>query len=535
MKKWLALTLFAIMLISTASAQEFMGTANGFGGPVSVTISVENGAIAACTIAAENETPAIGGQAAGTLETAIVENGAVEAVSGATMTSNAVSAALMDAMQQAGLVEQVSASMLPGTYTGSAHGFSCIDRISVQVTVDETSIVSIELKDTFQMDRDSYENPYMAKGAFALLEPAILEAQSIGVDGVTGATGSSTGIRNAVRDALTQAYVAAGLSENDAANAVTASFTKAPAAPEQKQETLTCDVVVVGAGASGTIASLTAQKAGLSVVNIEKTFRWGGQSVLTGGPKVFSPLTDEATIEATVEEYEGVNDSSRFGTDAVWNDPAYREANGFIDFNHDAYRAVIPASGSGVKTLMRGGVEFTEGFDFSKLGEMLAGGPEGASAPGAEGGMPAGGDMAALMAMSRPEATAETVDTYTGGQNLNYVKAEEGYEKAYETFLSLGGTALLSTEATSLIYGNDGSIIGVSAQADDGTVYSIMAKCVILATGGFGGSDEMVAQYTPGGNDWIYYGWQGNDGAGIQMALGAGANPYHMDAYPMSH
>lgn len=99
MKKWLALTLFAIMLISTASAQEFMGTANGFGGPVSVTISVENGAIAACTIAAENETPAIGGQAAGTLETAIVENGAVEAVSGATMTSNAVSAALMDAMQ----------------------------------------------------------------------------------------------------------------------------------------------------------------------------------------------------------------------------------------------------------------------------------------------------------------------------------------------------------------------------------------------------------------------------------------------------
>lgn len=535
MKKWLALTLFAIMLISTASAQEFMGTANGFGGPVSVTISVENGAIAACTIAAENETPAIGGQAAGTLETAIVENGAVEAVSGATMTSNAVSAALMDAMQQAGLVEQVSASMLPGTYTGSAHGFSCIDRISVQVTVDETNIVSIELKDTFQMDRDSYENPYMAKGAFALLEPAILEAQSIGVDGVTGATGSSTGIRNAVRDALTQAYVAAGLSENDAANAVTASFTKAPAAPEQKQETLTCDVVVVGAGASGTIASLTAQKAGLSVVNIEKTFRWGGQSVLTGGPKVFSPLTDEATIEATVEEYEGVNDSSRFGTDAVWNDPAYREANGFIDFNHDAYRAVIPASGSGVKTLMRGGVEFTEGFDFSKLGEMLAGGPEGASAPGAEGGMPAGGDMAALMAMSRPEATAETVDTYTGGQNLNYVKAEEGYEKAYETFLSLGGTALLSTEATSLIYGNDGSIIGVSAQADDGTVYSIMAKCVILATGGFGGSDEMVAQYTPGGSDWIYYGWQGNDGAGIQMALGAGANPYHMDAYPMSH
>ena len=142
-----------------ASAQEFTGTANGFGGPVTVTISVENGAITACAISAESETPSIGGQDAKALESTIAENGTVEAVSGATMTSNAVSAALMDAMQQAGLVEQTAVAMLPGTYTGSAHGFSCIDKITVQVTVDETSIVSIELADTFQMDRDSYKTP----------------------------------------------------------------------------------------------------------------------------------------------------------------------------------------------------------------------------------------------------------------------------------------------------------------------------------------------------------------------------------------
>ena len=95
-----------------ASAQEFTGTANGFGGPVTVTISVENGAITACAISAESETPSIGGQAAKALESTIAENGTVEAVSGATMTSNAVSAALMDAMQQAGLVEQTAAGHL---------------------------------------------------------------------------------------------------------------------------------------------------------------------------------------------------------------------------------------------------------------------------------------------------------------------------------------------------------------------------------------------------------------------------------------
>ena len=112
MKKWLVLSLLALMLITTASAQEFTGTANGFGGLVTVTISVENGIITACTIAAESETPSIGGQAAKALENAIVETGAVEAVSSATMTSNAVSAALMDAMQQAGLVEQTAAGHL---------------------------------------------------------------------------------------------------------------------------------------------------------------------------------------------------------------------------------------------------------------------------------------------------------------------------------------------------------------------------------------------------------------------------------------
>ena len=59
-----------------------------------------------------------------------------------------------------GLMEAACAEgFAPGTYTGSAHGFSCIDKITVQGTVDATGIVSIELVDTFQMDRDSYENP----------------------------------------------------------------------------------------------------------------------------------------------------------------------------------------------------------------------------------------------------------------------------------------------------------------------------------------------------------------------------------------
>src|SRR5699024_3298255 len=131
-----------------------------------------------CSIDAPNETASIGGAQIEHFETAIVENqGQVDVVSGATSTSNGVIAALQDAMRQAGLLEEASYEMAPGTYTGSAHGFSCIDFVTVNVTVDEGSILSLELVDNFVDDQDSYENRYMCTGAFELLEPEILNLQ----------------------------------------------------------------------------------------------------------------------------------------------------------------------------------------------------------------------------------------------------------------------------------------------------------------------------------------------------------------------
>lgn len=536
MKKWSAIALCVLLLVASAVAEEYTGQAKGFGGEVTVTIGVEDGKIVDCRIDAPEETESIGGAAAKTLAEAIAESGGpVDGVTGATMTSNAVAAALQSALQQAGLSGAGEAKMKPGEYTGSAHGFSCIDEITVRVTVNETEITALALEDTFQKDRDSYENPYMAKGAFALLEERILEAQSIGVDSVTGATGSSAGIKNAIRAALVQAYQANGMSEAEAEAAINASFMAESEKVENAVE-LEADVVVVGAGASGVIAALTAQQNGASVVSIEKTFRWGGQSMLTGGPKVFSGLTDEEKIEETVAEYEQVTEDSRFGTDAVWNDEAYRQAHAdeYEDFNHEAYRAVIPASGEGAKTLMGAGVSFSEGIDFSKLGESMAM-PGGDAAPGTDTMPDTGVDIAAMMSMPVEKIAASDIDSYTSGQNINYVDAEEGYEKAYETFVAAGGTALLQTSATALITGEDGEITGVEALGDDGTSYRVKAKAVILATGGFGGNEEMVERYTPGGSDWIYYGWQGNKGDGINMALEAGAKTACIDAYPMSH
>lgn len=80
-----------------------------------------------------------------------------------------------------------------GTYTGSAEGYR--GTTSVSVTISEGYISNIQVLST----GDDLEFFNLAK---ASVIPAIIGAQSIGVDTVTGATFSSNGIIGAVKDAL---------------------------------------------------------------------------------------------------------------------------------------------------------------------------------------------------------------------------------------------------------------------------------------------------------------------------------------------
>ena len=396
---------------SQSQAASYTGTARGYGGDISVTIEVTDGVITACTIDAPDETPDIGGAQIDHFQTAIVENqGQVDTVSGATGTSNGVIAALQDAMRQAGLLDTAEYKMTPGTYTGQSHGFSCIDFVTVDVTVDESSIVSLSLQDNFVDDQDSYENRYLCTGAFEELEPEILELQSIGVDAVTGATGSSNGIKNAIRSALEQAFAASGYSEDEIDTAINAMF-MTPSSKTDEVVELSCDVVVVGAGAAGTVASLAALDSGASVLNIEKTFRWGGQSMMTGGPKAYSPDTTEEQAQAILDTYEATIANHRHGEeDSQWNDPDYVSAHAdeYTPVNAEAYKAVVPASGLGLQKIMEYGMAFTK----SMMGLMLEGGME---------GMTEGGPMALPTTPEDPDLlTADSVYTFgTDGEGTS--------------------------------------------------------------------------------------------------------------------
>ena len=126
MKKWLSLLLCAMLLALPclqASAETLTGEADGFGGPVKAEVTVENGVITGLTLTGDAETPAIGGAALEPLTAAILAAGTVDgvdAVSGATWTSNGVFAAVKKAL---GIEEAAAeAAVSEASASGLSHG-----------------------------------------------------------------------------------------------------------------------------------------------------------------------------------------------------------------------------------------------------------------------------------------------------------------------------------------------------------------------------------------------------------------------------
>ena len=132
MKKFVSLLLVLMLAIvpftavnaATFTPGEYEATAQGFGGDVTVKVTVDENAVTAVEITGEDETPALGGAAIEEFTTSLVgvsDAEAVEAVSGATVTSTAVKEALAKALAQAkGEAAENTAELAftAGTYTG---------------------------------------------------------------------------------------------------------------------------------------------------------------------------------------------------------------------------------------------------------------------------------------------------------------------------------------------------------------------------------------------------------------------------------
>lgn len=199
----LLLGLVPACMASAASAETFTAKANGFGGEVSVSLTIENGKIVDAQVTGAAETDGIGSKAVQEMPAQILEaqTWEVDGVSGATVTSTAVRQAVRDCLIQAGLVEadqQEEAAHVEGAtyYTELANGF--LGAVEVSIGVKDGKIVDVQAK-------GEAETQGIGSQALEELPGRMLEAQTWDVDGVSGASLTSRAVKNAAQKAMNAA------------------------------------------------------------------------------------------------------------------------------------------------------------------------------------------------------------------------------------------------------------------------------------------------------------------------------------------
>lgn len=202
----------------------YTGTGTGFSGPITVQVVIEGGKIKDITVVSStDDSPYLQNASALLKQIVALQSTNVDTVSGATYSSVGLISAVRDALQKAGgssasdsalpvlaasesqnktsenapAVEAIAepAAYRDGVYTGTGTGFG--GQMTVQVTVSGGKITDIQVLSS----KD--DSPYL-QNACALLQN-IIASQSTNVDAVSGATYSSAGLIEAVRNALANA------------------------------------------------------------------------------------------------------------------------------------------------------------------------------------------------------------------------------------------------------------------------------------------------------------------------------------------
>lgn len=222
---------------------EYTESADGYEGPVTVKVTIKGGKISAVDVISQKETPEYYEKAKAILSKIVEKNSAdVDAISGATITSNAIKDAVKKALVKAGMKEssvekqisdekdkekvsskskvkrktaRISSSVFTplktgvsrlkdGTYIGFGIGYN--GPIKVAVKISGGKIVGIDVL-SHKEDQPFFN---MARGVI----PKILSG-SRRVDAVTNATYSSRGILAAVNNALQKATVNVASTNNN--------------------------------------------------------------------------------------------------------------------------------------------------------------------------------------------------------------------------------------------------------------------------------------------------------------------------------
>ena len=388
-----------------------------------------------------------------------------------------------------------------GDFTGTAKGFG--GDVSVTLTLTDGAITGCTAE-----GKDETEG--VGSQAIAKMPGEIAENGSIAVDGVSGATITSTAIKEAAAAALT----AAGLNPDDYKTAV-----EKDAAAEDS--TVDADVVVVGAGGAGMTAAITAAGEGKSVVILESQSMVGGNSVrATGGMNAGKTVYQD---ENEFGESAGVEKTLKTAAEKYADNETITALAKTVSEQWAAYQANPTGYFDSVELMELDTMIGGKGINDPELVETLCANSADAIDWLDEHGITLhnvssfGG--ASVKRIHRP-VNAEGKTVSVGSYMIPLL--EENCEKA-------GVQILLNTTATEILTDANGAAVGVKATGASGETVTVNAKAVVLATGGFGANLDMVVKYKPELKGFMTTNAPGIQGQGIEMAQAIGAATVDMD------
>ncbi len=358
---------------------------------------------------------------------------------------------------------KVDGIFTPGTYEGEADGFH--GKIKVKVTVSETEITDIDVEHS--------ETPGLGDKAVEKITALVKDNSSLGVDLVSGATYSSTGIMAALTAALEKsgADINALKAKTVGENIKTEDIDK------------TVDVIVIGAGGAGLAAAVSAHQNGASVILVEKMPQVGGNTMISGSaynaadPERQKTLTmtdlEKETVEGIInaeqadpavkqwqetlkKEWQEYLDS---GKTQLFDSPTLHKLQTYDGGDKLGYTNLISTltenSLPALQWLESFGMEFRDDYIFTVLGGLW----------------------------SRAHKPVKPLGTGFIETYMNYINKNSSEIEV-----------MVDTKALDFIVEN-GSVTGINAESKGAKVTLHANKGVILATGGFGANVDMREQY----------------------------------------
>ena len=398
---------------------------------------------------------------------------------------------LLSMLMATGAIAAASAE----TYTGTAQG---IGEVSVTLTVEDGKITAAEVVGESETKGIGYEP--CADGTFA---DAIVAAQGVDFDSISGATVTS----NAVKDAAKKAMAAAGLIEAEDTTVADAE----------------CDVVIVGAGGAGMTAALQAVDSGVnSVIIVEKGGSTGGNtSRATGGMNaaktVYQDENEWSDATTTAVEKAIATAEEKYADDGKVSDLTAKVKEQF-----EAYKANPEGYFDSVELFALDTIIGGKGLNDFDLVMTLT-----------------GNSAEAIDWLATKDAHLTNVGSFGGAsvKRIHRATTEDGKTTPVGAYLVKVLTADVEAEdkidlrtntaATELVM-EDGKAVGVKVKNENGE-YTIRAKAVILASGGFGADLDRVAALKPELAGFVTTNASTITGDGIDMAVAVGAATVDME------